>query len=93
MGLCCRWVGGPDDIIWLFVGQMKMGRPIVSFAKVSISWIDVLETPESGVFAPVVVEGLEGVMNVVRSKRLLCTLDDPFWCSIRYCVEGRSKCV
>lgn len=36
LGLCCRWVGGPDDIIWLFVGQMKMGRPIVSFAKVSI---------------------------------------------------------
>ena len=36
VSLCCCWVAGPEDIIWLFVGQMKMGRPIVSFAKVSI---------------------------------------------------------
>lgn len=36
VGLCCCWLAGPEDIIWLFVGQMKMGRPIVSFAKVSI---------------------------------------------------------
>lgn len=26
----------PEEIIWWFVGQMKIGRPIVSFARVSI---------------------------------------------------------
>jgi hypothetical protein len=26
----------PEEMIWWFVGHMKMGRPIVSFARVSI---------------------------------------------------------
>ena len=26
----------PEEIIWWFVGHMKMGRPNVSFARVSI---------------------------------------------------------
>ena len=30
----------PEEIIWWFVGQMKIGRPIVSLARVSMfSWI------------------------------------------------------
>lgn len=27
----------PEEIIWWFVGHMKIGRPIVSFASVSIA--------------------------------------------------------
>lgn len=78
VGLCCCWVAGPEDIIWLFVGQMKMGRPIVSFAKVSISWLDVLETSENGVSAPVVVEGLEGLWILCDRSDCCVHLMSPF---------------
>lgn len=36
----------PEVMIWRFVGQMKMGRPIVSFARASIScqsYVDCLQ--------------------------------------------------